>query len=185
MRRSVIHCIMEKSGSGSAMKSNSLFSKNVLSLVLVIGCLLCVCFSNNILELPMTFFNYQIANSILHYRNYLPKPIGTNPMYISRISLNSYRSATPNQNGKPCYRLTLVHKAMLLTGCHCFRISVKSIGANIRFSFRNCILIPPFGIQDSRSSHGVADGVKLSVTFNPKNHGLDSSTIRISSSLRP
>src|SRR5690554_6932939 len=68
MSCSVIHCIMEKSGSGSAMKSNSLFSKNVLSLVLVIGCPPYVCFSNNILELPMTFFNYQIANFILHYR---------------------------------------------------------------------------------------------------------------------
>ena len=67
MSCSVIHCIMEKSGSGSAMKSNSLFSKNVLSLVLVIGCPPYVCFSNNILELPMTFFNYQIANFILHY----------------------------------------------------------------------------------------------------------------------
>ena len=71
MSCSVIHCIMEKSGSGSAMKSNSLFSKNVLSLVLVIGCPPYVCFSNIILELPMTFFNYQIANFILHYR-----PIG-------------------------------------------------------------------------------------------------------------
>jgi len=41
----------------------------VLSLVLVIGCPPYVCFNNIILELPMTFFNYQIANFILHYHN--------------------------------------------------------------------------------------------------------------------
>ena len=68
IRCSVIHCIMEKSGTVSAMKTNSLFSKNVLSLVLVIGCPLYVCLDNNIRELPKSFFNYQIANLILHYR---------------------------------------------------------------------------------------------------------------------
>ena len=53
------------------------------------------------------------------------------------------------------------------------RISVKTIRAKIRFSFRNCILMPPFGIQDSRFRHSVTDGMKLTVTFNPNNHGSD------------
>ena len=58
---------MKNSGSRSAMKSNSLFSKNVLSLALVVGCPFFVSLDNSILELPMTFFNYQIANLILQY----------------------------------------------------------------------------------------------------------------------
>ena len=34
---------------------------------------------------------------------------------MGELELN-YRSAAPNQNGWPCYRKTLVHPAILLTG---------------------------------------------------------------------